>query len=116
MSYMFDGCANLSMLNVSSFNTSNVTNMAQMFFSCTRLTTLDLSSFETRNVRNMNGMFDYNPNLKTFKIGKYFKFVGTSHKFPDGTWQSSDGTRWLVGSSSASPFPTNKADTYTKVA
>ena len=42
---MFLGCAQLPELNVSHFNTSNVTNMKEMFALCQSLTTLDLSNF-----------------------------------------------------------------------
>ncbi|MCT6846660.1 MAG: BspA family leucine-rich repeat surface protein [Lactobacillus helsingborgensis] len=42
---MFLGCAQLPELNVSHFNTSNVTNMKEMFALCQSLTTLDLSDF-----------------------------------------------------------------------
>ena len=41
---MFYNCASLTSLDVSNFNTSNVTNMSYMFQSCSKLTTLDLSS------------------------------------------------------------------------
>ena len=45
-------------IDVSEFNTTNVTNMYQMFSGCKALTSLDLSSFNTSNVTNMNSMFD----------------------------------------------------------
>ena len=43
-------------LDLSNFNTSNVTDMSGMFQN-SRATTLDLSSFNTSNVTNMSGMF-----------------------------------------------------------
>ena len=42
--HMFYNCTFLTSLDVSNFNTSNVTNMSYMFQSCSKLTTLDLSS------------------------------------------------------------------------
>ena len=57
MSQMFYGCGNLTNLNLSSFNTSNVTDMSQMFYSCKKLASLDLSMFDTANVNNMQAMF-----------------------------------------------------------
>lgn len=57
MRYMFRGCSSLTSLNLSGFNTSNVTNMLYMFKGCSSLTSLDLSSFNTSNVTNMYGMF-----------------------------------------------------------
>ena len=54
---MFDNCSALTSLDVSSFNTSNVTYMECMFIKCTSLTSLDLSNFDTSNVTNMDCMF-----------------------------------------------------------
>ena len=60
---MFYNCCNLESLDLSSFNTQNVTNMKGMFLSCKKLQNLDLSSFNTQKVINMSGMFD-NTHLK----------------------------------------------------
>ena len=51
---LFDGCKNLTSLNVSNFNTSNVKHMDAMFRGCSRLTSLDLSNFNTSNVVSMS--------------------------------------------------------------
>ena len=50
---MFDGCSSLTNLDLSGFNTSNVTDMSHMFIGCSSLTNLDLSSFNTSNVTDM---------------------------------------------------------------
>ena len=55
---MFDGCSSLTRLDLSSFNTSNVTDMRYIFSECSSLTSLDLSSFNTSNVTDMSWMFD----------------------------------------------------------
>ncbi|EME8074877.1 BspA family leucine-rich repeat surface protein, partial [Enterococcus faecium] len=47
---MFYGCRNLTSLDVSHFDTSNVTNMYYMFYNCSGLTTLDLSSWNCDKV------------------------------------------------------------------
>ena len=57
MRFMFANMHNITTLNLSNFNTSNVTNMGFMFFSMYSLTSLDLSSFDTFNVANMSYMF-----------------------------------------------------------
>ena len=57
MSYMFSGCRKLTTLDLSGFDTAQVTRMNGMFGSCTNLKELDLSSFDTSKVTNMNGMF-----------------------------------------------------------
>ena len=55
---MFSDCKSLTNLNLSNFNTQNVTNMEYMFYSCISLTNLNLSNFNTQNVINMGGMFN----------------------------------------------------------
>ena len=58
MYQMFSGCSSLTNLDLSSFNTSNVTNMNNMFDGCEALTSLDLSSFNTSKVIYITGMFE----------------------------------------------------------
>lgn len=50
MSNMFQGCKNLTELDLSCFDTSCVVNMSGMFSNCSRLYSLDLSSFNTSAV------------------------------------------------------------------
>ena len=50
-------CLAIQSLDLSSFNTQNVTNMSGMFNRCNSLINLNLSSFNTQNVTDMNGMF-----------------------------------------------------------
>ena len=57
MYQMFSGCSSLTNLDLSSFNTSNVTNMNSMFYGCKALTSLDVSSFNTSKVTHMISMF-----------------------------------------------------------
>jgi len=52
---MFAECEATS-LDLSCFDTSNVTNMTCMFMEC-RAKSIDLSSFDTSNVTSMNSMF-----------------------------------------------------------
>ena len=54
---MFYGCSSLTSLDLSSFNTANVTGMGYMFYGCFGLTSLDLSSFNTANVQSTDNMF-----------------------------------------------------------
>ena len=42
MSSMFDGCESLQKLDVSNFDTSNVTDMYGMFYNCSSLQELDV--------------------------------------------------------------------------
>lgn len=54
---MFSGCTGLIELNLSSFDTFNVEDMAEMFVGCSTLTKLDLSNFNTSKVTTMGNMF-----------------------------------------------------------
>ena len=57
MECMFSGCSSLKQLNLSNFNTNNVTDMVGMFSGCSSLEELNLSNFNTKNVTNMECMF-----------------------------------------------------------
>ena len=50
-------------------NTSEVTNMGHMFNGCIELTSLDLSNFNTAKVTDMHYMLDYCTNLRTIYVG-----------------------------------------------
>ena len=54
---MFTNCNKLTSLDISNFDTQNVTNMGGMFMFCSGLTSLDLSNFDTKNVTGMTFMF-----------------------------------------------------------
>ncbi len=57
MNYMFYNCSALTSLDVRGFNTSKVTDMSNMFYSCKSLTSLNISNFNTSKVTNMFFMF-----------------------------------------------------------
>lgn len=54
---MFKNCKSLENLDVSKLNTTSALDMRYMFDGCTRLMSLDLSSFNTGNATNMYRMF-----------------------------------------------------------
>ena len=139
MNSMFDGCSGLTSLDLSPLDTQNVTNMSSMFYRCRSLDNLDLSPLDTQKVTNMNFMFfrcddltrlDLTP-LNTRKVttmqwmfddcsaltslttGTAFKFVGTDYRL-DGTWQNTAGETFN-GNDGTANFPSNVADTYTKI-
>ena len=68
---MFWGCNNLIDINLSNFNTRNVTNMRGMFYECNKLSSINLSSFETQNVTNMRGMFYECNNLTDINLSNF---------------------------------------------
>ena len=57
MAYWFYECTELTSIDLSKFNTSNVTNMSYMFYYCSGLTSIELSGLDTSNVTNMSSMF-----------------------------------------------------------
>ena len=57
MSNMFNNCGALIYLNLSNFNTHKVTDMSYMFNNCGALTNLDLTNFDIQKVINMGNMF-----------------------------------------------------------
>ena len=57
MSEMFYKCSSLTSLDLSNFDTSNVTYMDSMFYNCSSLTNLDLRSFNTSKVTAIEYMF-----------------------------------------------------------
>ena len=71
MSGMFNGCSSLTSLDLSHFNTENVTNMSGMFYYCSGLTSLDLRNFNTTKVTNMFGMFYYCSGLTSLDISTF---------------------------------------------
>ena len=54
---MFDGCSSMTSIDLSNFDTSHATHMAGMFYNCQSLTSLNLSFFNTSLVQHMHNMF-----------------------------------------------------------
>ena len=73
MTGMFFECSSLKEINLSNFNTNNVTNMSYMFSECSSLKDLNLSNFNTTNVTNMNYMFDRCSDELKLKIRSQYK-------------------------------------------
>ncbi|EOL49345.1 BspA family leucine-rich repeat surface protein [Enterococcus caccae] len=107
MSYMFGaafGSGNkLSTINVSNWDTSNVTDMSYMFASASNLTTIDVSSWDTSNVTNMFAMFRDASSLTTLDVSKWntskvsrmadmFRGAGSLIALETGNWDISNIT------------------------
>ena len=71
MSAMFDGCKQLTSLDLSSFNTEKVTDMNFMFNNCEKLASLDISSFNTKNVEYMSAMFQNCSSLASLDLSNF---------------------------------------------
>ena len=70
MSCIFCECSSLIELNLSNFNTNNVTDMGYMFYKCSSLKELNLSNFNTNNVKDMSSIFSRCSNELKNKIKK----------------------------------------------
>ena len=68
MRSMFSSCSSLTSLDVTHFNTANVTNMSYMFYRCSKLTLLDVTHFNTANVTNMRYMFSSCSSLTSLDV------------------------------------------------
>lgn len=69
MSFMFYNAHALTSLDVRLWNTSNVTSMTYMFCNALSLNLLDLGQWDVRNVTSMNYMFSGTKNLVELNIG-----------------------------------------------
>ena len=70
-SKMFYDMRNFTILNLSNFDTSQVTNMQYMFSDMTKLTTLDLSNFDTSKVTDMKYMFNEMYGLTSLNLSSF---------------------------------------------
>ena len=68
MKCMFKSCENLKSIDLSNFDTSNVTDMEEMFTLCKNLENIDLSNFDTSNVTHMEKMFLFCENLTSIDL------------------------------------------------
>ena len=91
MTGMFSGCNSLSTLDVTHFNTHNVTSMQEMFKGLA-VTSLDLGNFYTGNVTQMTSMFQDCSALQTIYAGD----VWSTYSATD-TDNMFDGCTSLVG-------------------
>ena len=71
MSFMFHRCESLANLKLTNLNTEKVINMSGMFNECEKIKELDLSSFKTQNVKDMSKMFNRCISLEKLNISTF---------------------------------------------
>lgn len=71
MNDMFNGCSSLISLDLSGFDTSSVRRAYSMFKDCSSLTSLDLSGFDTSRMNNMRSMFEGCCSLVSIDLGEF---------------------------------------------
>ena len=95
-------CNSLVNLDLSSFNTSKVTNMSSMFDGCTSLKELDLFNFNTSKVIRMSNMFYECKNLKTIYVSDLWDMSNVTN--------SENMFRYCRLLTGAVPFDSTKTD------
>lgn len=93
MSSMFSNCYALTYIDLSKFNTSNVNNMWGMFSNCYSLTNLDVSRFNTSNVTSINEMFAGTGKINMIDMSKW-----DLSKLYNGNYESSGFVKVFKGS------------------
>ena len=87
----------LKQINVSNWDTSNVTNMSNIFSHCELLTSIDVSKWNTSKVTNMEGMFVGCNLLASIDVSKWntSKVTDMASMFSScGTLRSIDVSKW----------------------
>jgi len=80
---MFRDCYSLKNINLSNLNTLKVSDMSAMFYGCNSLIDINLSDFDTKNVINLSYMFYECSSLVNVNISNFtiFKYTDTSNMF-----------------------------------
>ena len=104
MFFMFYCCESLTSLDVTNFDTGNVTDMSYMFGACSKLKSLDVSSFNTAKVIDMSGMFSTCTNLQTIYIGDEW-----STDQVENSYTMFEGSTNIVGGD-GTPYNPNRVD------
>lgn len=82
-----------------------------MFMFCSNLTSLDLSSFDTSNVTDMDAILGECSKLTTLKVGDRFEWKCDPYSAGSpGKWRGENGKEYTF-----TEFPSNVAHTYTKI-
>ena len=71
MDSMFGKCSSLANINLSNIDTQKVINMDSMFGKCFSLAYIDLTNFNTQNVTNMSAMFAGCSSLKNVDLSNF---------------------------------------------
>ena len=71
MNSLFKGCSSLISVDLSDFNTASVTNMNSLFKACSSMQLIYIPNFDTSSVTDMNSMFAECPNLKIINIDNF---------------------------------------------
>lgn len=83
--YTFDGCKNLKSLDLSGFDTSNVTNMSRLFQYCESLEEIKgIENWDVSKVKSFGHMFYCCSNLKSLDLSKWNTVSATNRSNTEG--------------------------------
>ena len=116
MSSMFEDCNKLSSLDLSNFNTTKVKDMSSMFKNCQVLSSLDLSNFNTTKVENMSGMFSGCSMLQTIYVSDDFVVTGiTNEDYKKNLFTGCEALPAYVDTNTSSEYANYKTGYFTKL-
>ena len=69
--FMFRSCSDITEIDLSQFDSSEVMQMYNMFEHCTSLTSINLSNLDTRNVYDMQNMFEGCSSLTSLDLSSF---------------------------------------------
>ena len=68
MKYLFSGCSNLTLIDISKFDTSQVTDMSFMFYGCSNLEKINFGNINTSSVKDMRSLFSNCPKITSIDL------------------------------------------------
>ena len=69
--YIFYDCSDITEIDLSKFNSSQVTNMAAMFYKCINLISINFENFDTSQVSQMGSMFRECSKLSSLNLSNF---------------------------------------------
>ena len=95
---MFGKCSSLTELDISRWDTSNVTDMSRMFLSSYRLQELDVSEWDVSQVTDMSYMFQYCSSLRNLNVSNWnvSRVTNMRYMFFDASFDASQVASWDV--------------------
>ena len=72
--YLFQGCSSISEIDLSNFDTSQITDMSSMFADCISLTSINLNNIKVSQVLNMDSLFSNCISLISLNLSEFYTY------------------------------------------
>lgn len=79
LAFLFNGCSNLTNVDIANWNTHNVTDMTSLFAGCSKLEKIDVAKWDTSNVVSMKNLFRRCSGLKGNKNWYHYGYLDVSN-------------------------------------